>query len=293
MRDYIIERDDHDEYQNGICFFRQDSLPHQVIIKAHLHNSVEILYIQKGHFTIYVDDKIYHLFAGDAILFRSNTIHYIIAGEEKDSFYYVLKIRPDAIKNLATPAHEEEYALSFIMDRQNTKCVWKKEEMEGSAAHIKDGFNLLINEFGSGKKYADVLSKIATEMILLSMIKNGGNAACNTDLDLRKETAQAIYKATEYITQNFKEDITCQKLCDMLNISYSYFSRTFKAVTGNSFKEYLNIIRINCAENLIMNTNKSATEICRECGFNNAAYFSKVYKSIKGCAPLASRNKKM
>ena len=92
-----------------------------------------------------------------------------------------------------------------------------------------------------------------------------------------------------YINKNYMEDITLEKMCETVNMSYSYFSRMFKSITGTTFKEYLNTIRIDRAENLLVNTNKTATEICIKCGFNNPAYFSKVYKEIKGISPLSAR----
>lgn len=292
MEDYIIERDDYEEYKNGLCFFSLGAPPHTVMARAHLHNSVEIIYVKRGIFTICADDKIYQMSAGDVILFRSNTIHYIISGDQ-EGLYYVLKIQRDAIKNLSLPIYEEEYTLSLSMDRQAQKYVWTKEEIDRDIPSMRTGLELLCKNSKSNEKFSDMILKIAVEMVLLAIMQSGGSSLHDSALTIGKETAQVIYQATEYITKNYDKQITCQTLCQMSNMSYSYFSRMFKAVIGSSFKDYLNAVRVNRAENLIVNTNKSITEICHACGFNNTAYFSKVYKEIKGCTPLTSRTEKI
>ena len=72
-------------------------------------------------------------------------------------------------------------------------------------------------------------------------------------------------------------------------MSYSYFSRCFKNVTGKTFKEYLNMVRINHAQRLLATTTLSVTQVALECGYNNISYFIAVYKSLKGETPLSSR----
>ena len=56
------------------------------------------------------------------------------------------------------------------------------------------------------------------------------------------------------------------KIADMLHLNPSYFSKKFKAVNGFGFKEYLNTIRINHSEQLLLETDMSITEIALECG---------------------------
>jgi len=68
-------------------------------------------------------------------------------------------------------------------------------------------------------------------------------------------------------------------------MSYSYFSRSFRRVTGLSFKKYLNQTRINRAEQMLLTGNGSVSEIAMECGYNSISYFISVYKSIKGTTP--------
>ena len=60
-------------------------------------------------------------------------------------------------------------------------------------------------------------------------------------------------------------------------------------MTGKSFTDYLIGVRINRAEKALLSGEKPITEIAVECGFNNTAYFSAVYKKLKGLSPTVAR----
>ncbi len=292
MSDYKIERDDFDEYNNGLCFHKQSSHSNTLMVKAHIHNCIEITYIEKGNFEFYINDIKYQLFAGDCVLTRSNSIHYTISGNASEHSYYFLKIKASELKNFTVPDFEDKYTMCFTIDSPNSKRVWRKEEIESSFPQIKNGFEMLINDYHNKSENSEIQRKIAVELILYDIFNSAGVTENPVSSGIAKDTMSAICKAMLYINKNYTEDITCEDMCKMVNLSYSYFSRTFKEITGNTFKEYLNVCRINYAESLLVNTNKSAVEICMESGFNNPAYFSKVYKEIKGVSPLASRKSK-
>ena len=94
-----------------------------------------------------------------------------------------------------------------------------------------------------------------------------------------------IYRAVVHIRRHFKEDLSAEALAARMGVSYSYFSRSFGRVVGKSFKEYLNLTRVNYAEQLLLTTGKSVTEIAAECGYNNVSYFISVYRRMKGTTP--------
>lgn len=56
-------------------------------------------------------------------------------------------------------------------------------------------------------------------------------------------------------------------------MSKSFLSKRFKTATGFGFKEYIINLRIQNACRLLLETNKSITDIAFECGFNDSNYF--------------------
>jgi len=63
----------------------------------------------------------------------------------------------------------------------------------------------------------------------------------------------------------------------------------FKQVTGISFKEYLNKVRIEEAKSLLEHTDYSIMEIAVACGYSDQSYFTKVFKKATGITPKQYR----
>ena len=65
-------------------------------------------------------------------------------------------------------------------------------------------------------------------------------------------------------------------------VSCSYFSRWFKKVTGKTFKQYVNYVRINRAIQLLLNSDYNITEVAMMTGFATTSYFIKQFKGMEG-----------
>ena len=68
-------------------------------------------------------------------------------------------------------------------------------------------------------------------------------------------------------------------------MSDAYFSRFFKKISGMTFSQYLNHIRVNKAIDLIRSGEQSMTEISRLCGFDTIRNFNRVFRQITGYSP--------
>ena len=92
----------------------------------------------------------------------------------------------------------------------------------------------------------------------------------------------------DYVNQNFT---SCdeRELAKKYKVSYSYFSRTFKQMMNMSFKEYINYLRINEAQRLLLTTGKSITDISMEMGFSSPSHFINVFRRHMGRAPKQYR----
>jgi AraC-like DNA-binding protein len=82
----------------------------------------------------------------------------------------------------------------------------------------------------------------------------------------------------DQILQNFKEDISIEKLAEEVNLSKAAFCRYFKARTQKTFVEYLIGVRLNHACKLLRETDKSVIEICYESGYKNLSNFNRQFR---------------
>ena len=96
-------------------------------------------------------------------------------------------------------------------------------------------------------------------------------------------------KAIRYISQNFSRNLTLDEVADHVHLNPAYFSTLFKQSTGSSFKEYLNMVRIEESKRLLSNTDYSIIDISLATGFEDQSYFSKVFKKYTGLTPKQYR----
>ena len=288
MKEYMVEDDKLDLYKNGVCTFRQDTPAYGVGAFPHVHTAIEIIYVTDGSMVVEVDDVKYNVFAGDLVLFRSNTIHHILTQEKELNRYYVAKVRPEIIFDLAEEKNHGAYALYFTVNSADSRCLWTREEVLNNPC-MKQGVDMLVSLVEHNHNQGDLMAKLGVGLLLMGMLENveiSGAGSVNSD------TASGVYRAMSYINRHYSEDITEGQMSELAGMSCSHFSRSFKAVTGKNFKEYLNIARINMAEHMLATTDKTVTMICAECGFNSAAYFIKTFKKCKYMTPMEYKRRK-
>lgn len=103
------------------------------------------------------------------------------------------------------------------------------------------------------------------------------------------KNSEIIKRALAYIYQHFNTAITLEDVADHVHLHPSYFSSLFKKSTGSSFKEYLNMVRIEESKRLLTNTDFSIIDIAISVGFEDQSYFSKVFKKFTGLTPKQFR----
>jgi len=100
-----------------------------------------------------------------------------------------------------------------------------------------------------------------------------------------------IKKAVQYMYDHYKQDLQINEIADYVSLSRSYFTKLFSRETGYAPREYLQNIRINMAQDMLLGRSElSLAVIAEKCGFANASHFCKVFKRRIGKSPRVFRN---
>ena len=93
-------------------------------------------------------------------------------------------------------------------------------------------------------------------------------------------------KILSYIEAHYMEDISLDKLADLVNLHPNYISSLFKKETGTNFVNYLHMIRIREAKKLLEGEQHwPISLIGQQVGYEDKHYFSKVFKKYTGRTP--------
>lgn len=97
---------------------------------------------------------------------------------------------------------------------------------------------------------------------------------------------QKINTACEYIRANFANpELSCKEIAKACNVSEVHLRRLFRKTIGISPIAYVTNLRFDKAQNLLVLSELTVTQIALQCGFSDVYYFSKAYKKHYGHAP--------
>ncbi len=239
---------------------------YEVSFPDHMHKYIEILYVYSGEQHIKIENMVYCVKEGEAIIIFPDMIHSYFKAEKEKADELLLMCDPK-ILNPLFPSFKEYKTDNPIISKENIN-----EETLFALNHIKpdDSFEI---KFGWT---CIILSNIIGTLIL--------------NKDSRMPIQDITYKITGYIENNFTENITRESLAKMFNVSIYYISRIFKNKFKMNLRSYLGLIRTEYAAVLIRTTNRTLTDIALESGFDSIRTFNRVFKDIYGISPSQFKN---
>lgn len=188
----------------------------------------------------------------------------------------IKNVNPDVIIIILTNFAEFNYAKEAItcgVYEYLIKSEIRPKELKELLIKINDEVKLKIEK---EQKYKEI-----------EILKNNDKTMIEDKFKFKY--SKAIDRAIEYMEKNYNNHISLTDVSKHVYLSPEYFSRLFKEEVGENFVSYLTIYRMNKAFKLIKNTRMKISQIAREVGYSDAAYFSKTYKKYKGISPEDDR----
>jgi YesN/AraC family two-component response regulator len=102
-------------------------------------------------------------------------------------------------------------------------------------------------------------------------------------------TSLLVKQALGYIQRNYPHTLSRGEISAAVGVSEDYLSRIFSREMGLSPWEYLNRLRVLQAKRLLADSKESVTWIAAQVGFDDPAYFSRVFQKLEGCSPREYR----
>lgn len=262
----------------------------------HTHDYMQIWYVMSGSCEHFINSTGYCLTKGNLFVLPpfvthkvkiSNSEDITIIGCEFSSGFINENISmPELSNSLFDFAYLEPFLVSHEAVKPRLRIEGKKQ------LKVEELFLDMLSEYEREEKYYEINIKADLLKLLALIAREYENKSLPSSHELFERYREAVSSAIRYIDNNFTNTIYIEEVCKIAMMSQTYFSYIFKQITGKTFVEYLNTLRIAKARELLNTCNLTITEICLGVGFNDAAYFNKVFKKEVGLSPSQYRKLK-
>jgi len=252
---------------------------------AHYHNEIELILVRDGSLKMMINSENRVLEKGDMAICTSGDIHYYDS-KDRESSIILIVFRPEFIEDAVKWPWSTRFTPPFI-DRSTIDSAGLEKS---TLKEIKDCFEKIHSELNEQKRHHEILVKGHLVQLIGLFLRHMPQSDMGHQNMNAANGRKMIQKAIEFILSNYSKSISLLDLSEHLGVTPSYFSSYFSKNTGQTFKSYLNTIRVERAYILLKSRQEPVIDVAHECGFNSIRTFNRVFKNIKGYKPSSLRS---
>ncbi len=234
-------------------------------IHQHIHHNTELLLVLDGKLTVTVNERTETAEKGQFILLFPFQKHSLCS--EGACFFLIIAFSISLLSNFAAQASGK---------------VGKKAVFNASPLTVELFLKKLVTE--------ETATLYGVRSCLFAMLDDFISQIQLTENDTDN---QAMYRFIIYVSDNYKDNLSLQKVAKTLGYSSNYLSHCISKTLGMNYRSFLGSTRAEHAKFMLRETNQSILEIALECGYPNLRSFQRHFKSFSGVSPSEYRDKKI
>lgn len=255
----------------------------QEALKLHRHPYFQIYYIVRGSVVHHVEGSLATLNAGDVFILPPDLPHYIEA-PGKDVDFYSMSFTPEYFQN-TKESNKLVLDLLYYLRTEAAEHIQPKLTLSYENITLIELLLKRITEEFSGRmagKNEIIKECVSVILSVFARVYFSENAqALKTE-----QSKRSVMHCIGYIKNHFDEELTLSEMVRLSAMSKTSFCAIFTAITGTSFKAYLNQCRIERAMAYLQEGEKVSYAGFR-CGYNDLSTFYRNFKKYKGISPHA------
>jgi AraC family transcriptional activator of pobA len=245
-------------------------------IGAHRDDHYLFFILEEGHASLMVDFNEIRLIQHDLYYILPGQVHHRINAREADGWYV-------AIDTLLVPADYREVFENQLVVQQPFSLSEKQ------FAQCRSLLNL-IDEKDSEDD--DSAFKLPVTYSLLHSFLGIADCGFNTKSNLTANVSRPAQISQEFkklLAKNVFSMKSPSAYASKLNVSESYLNEVLKKTTGSSVSAWIQQEIVLEAKRLLYYSDMNVKEITHKLGYDDPAYFSRVFRNVTGTTPLAFR----
>lgn len=259
---------------------------------VHMQEFFEINIITQGKGRHYIGDNVVDVEVGDVFVVPPMVKHAYEGGEGFDVFH-VLIGNKFIERNIAELQKIPSFYALFTAEP-----LMRATSKSPLHLHLNEEQFSVINkklleslEFQCFSDIFDANLRCSYCMMIITLLCKIYTENSRKEDETASNPDELFMQAISMIHERYYEKISVLELSKIAQLSRSVFMKRFKEICGLPPIEYMTKLRIEAAEQMLLNTNLSIMDIAFKCGFYDSAHFAKKFIKKNGISPSEYRKK--
>lgn len=246
----------------------------------HVHSQYEILFSLSNNLNLELENRLYSVPKNSLILLTSYDLHHMYSKTVGDVPRYVLYFSPNMLLNFTI------YGTDLFECFYNRKCKLPQilSLNDAEAEQAKMLFNKLERFVNQKKDYGNKLRSALTLADLVLFVNDRYrkyHSIIGSDTIKNRVLA---YEVVQYVGEHYSDKISIETIAKKFYTSKSTLYRVFRSTLAVSPNQYIIDFRTVKAKELLL-SGYTVDACCHKVGYDNASYFSRVFKLQTGMSP--------
>ena len=276
-------------FTGGIPQYERENIQPGIQTHMHSHAYLELIYVAEGEYHQYILDRQMVLKQGDFCLIDKNCLHCELITEQPATVLF-LGISDSCLNEIMHHNTLTQRIASFLqlslLPSKTLQQYLHFTPRGNESALLQTTLLTMLEEL----RHCDDASPVICQGLLLRILHTLGE---NYTLSLEKNSSRPdnhvlFEEITEYMNCNLK-NISITQLSNHFHFQEDYFNRLFKSQIGRTYTEYLQLLRLQRAGQLLLTTDYIIDRIAAEVGYHNKGYFYKIFAEKYHMTPAQYR----
>lgn len=241
----------------------------------HWHPELEFVYMISGTLKVTINGNEQIIQSGDFYFCNTKIIHSTMTFDNTATHkYIVFQLSHDFLLRFHESCH-------FYIDKKDAYDKIKKQlEQLAFLSDLSAQETLAKNiDIEKNKSILEICQILLTECVV-----SDNNVSSN--LSIFTGYAKTIM---EYIGAHYHQKVSLQTLANEIGLSPQYLSKYFKKATNMGLLQYINRVRLDHANDYLVNSGSSVTDAALSSGFSSVKAYVRLCKEIYGMTPSEYR----
>ncbi len=263
--------------------------------EVHGHEFIELIYVVRGEAQHVFEGALYDIRAGDVFIINPGEVHTfrILPGKRIEiiNCLFLHRLLPDAwLLGLDTPQSMDYFYIHPFLCREER--FHHRLNLRGQdAVRVLSLLESMLREVHAQSPGCLTLIRLQMIELLVLLSRYYGTRLEERSVTAASDRAMDVLRMCGYLERNYHQKITLPYLAELFNVSVRQLNRMFRQETGCSVIERLHQIRIEKAKTLLEGTHQKVLSVAALVGYDDPAFFSRLFARQVGCAPGQYRDR--